>query len=117
MKLIQALVRLLGGKPDPAFAHAFAELQAAPSAQAPITARELVMALQTIAKREPKTAEELACLEAESYVLGERIKMAPALHNVPHDLWHFLSDADIRFKDPRYRKAQLEGMERWIKEV
>jgi len=75
------------------------------------------MALQAIATREPKTKEELAQVEAESYVLGERIKMTPALHNVPHDLWHFLSDADIRFKDPRYRKTQLEGMQRWIKEV
>jgi hypothetical protein len=117
MKLIPWLFRMLGAKPDPAFAHAVAELEASPSARAPITARELVMALQAIARREPTTKEELAQIEAESYVLGERIKLTPALHNVPHDLWHFLSDADIRFKDPRYRKAQLEGMERWLKEV
>jgi len=25
-------------------------------------------------------------------------------------IWHFLSDADIRFKDPRYAVMQLEGL-------
>jgi hypothetical protein len=27
--------------------------------------------------------------------------------SVPHDVWHYLHDADIRIRDPNYAEAQL----------
>lgn len=27
---------------------------------------------------------------------------------VPHEVWHFLHDADLRVRDPAYAKVQLE---------
>ncbi len=33
---------------------------------------------------------------------------------VPHEIWHYLSDADIRVKDSAYAKAQLEQVARLL---
>lgn len=36
---------------------------------------------------------------------------------VPHVLWHYLEDADVRMKDPRYAESQTlhvnEALRRW----
>jgi hypothetical protein len=31
---------------------------------------------------------------------------------VPHGVWHYLSDADVRIRDPGYAKVQLETVRR-----
>lgn len=116
MNLLHTLAKLLGAKPSAEFQRVVAELQSVED-QSSLTKRDLISALQALAQREPRTKEELVRVEAESFVLGERIKKNPALHDIPHDIWHFLSDADIRFKDSRYRAAQLEGLARWIREI
>jgi hypothetical protein len=32
--------------------------------------------------------------------------------SVPHEVWHYLHDADVRLKDPAYAKVQLEKVRR-----
>ena len=72
--------------------------------------------------RDPATQEELVKLQDECLSLGEHIRSTPSLGaEVPESVWHFLSDSDIRFKDPAYAKAQLVGFEhalvRWEHEI
>jgi hypothetical protein len=50
---------------------------------------------QALIKRCTDVAEELR----RAYV-GES--------GVPHEVWHYLHDADIRVRDPKYAKTQLE---------
>ena len=77
----------------------------------PASPRELIAILRRIAERSPSSADELRTLQDECGALMAHISTLPALSDsTPHIVWHFLSDADIRFKDPRYAKAQLEGL-------
>ena len=39
--------------------------------------------------------------------LAVHIQKHTSLHDVPEAVWHFLSDVDIRFKDPSYATVQL----------
>ena len=34
---------------------------------------------------------------------------------LPHLVWHYLSDADIRFKEPEYGQEQIEAVQLFIK--
>ena len=63
-----------------------------------------------LAMRDPATEDALAILVNDCGELSQVIQLTPALHGVPEAIWHFLSDADIRFKDPRYAVMQLEGL-------
>jgi hypothetical protein len=40
--------------------------------------------------------------------LARRLQKSSEASEVPHDVWHYLSDADIRVKDAAYRQMQLE---------
>lgn len=42
---------------------------------------------------------------AQSPVFLANSRRAPTV--VPHFVWHFLSDADIRFREPDYARQQL----------
>jgi hypothetical protein len=59
----------------------------------------------------------VSSLARESAALALHIQKATALHDVPEAVWHFLSDADIRFKDPKYADMQLAAiasvLEKW----
>jgi hypothetical protein len=39
-----------------------------------------------------------------------------SLSDVPETIWHFLSDADIRFKDEAYAQLQLTDVRRELDE-
>jgi hypothetical protein len=47
---------------------------------------------------------------------NERLKTYPndVLRRLPHDLWHYLDDADIRLRTPQYAEAQNERVLAWI---
>lgn len=51
----------------------------------------------------------------EWYELAHELRMHISANGelsnaVPHFVWHFLSDADIRFKEPKYDAMQREYM-------
>ena len=61
--------------------------------------QELVHELEESVTRESATEAELAQLEAELFVLGERIQLSHICDDLPEFVWHFLSDADIRLRN------------------
>jgi hypothetical protein len=71
---------------------------------------ELLRVLRTLAARDPRTQEELTQLEAESFVLGERIQKSALCNETPEIVWHFLADADIRFRDAEYKRSQCQDL-------
>jgi hypothetical protein len=79
-------------------------------AQLPTFKDQIIAVIQRLADRVPRTRDELSVLEAESVELALHIQKRTALHDVPEHVWHFLSDADIRFKDPGYAQVQVESL-------
>ena len=66
------------------------------------------------------TSVERDALMADSAAVSADIDHELA-NVVPETVWHFLSDADIRFKDSRYAIAQLSALAstlaRWEREL
>jgi hypothetical protein len=77
----------------------------------PTSKDAVVGAIRALAARVPRSRDEMKALEAESVALALHIQKHTSLFDVPEAVWHFLSDADIRFKDSRYAEAQLAGFD------
>jgi hypothetical protein len=92
----------------------------APVTTLPTSRDEVIAAIRALAARAPKSREELAALQQESVNLALHIQKRTSLHDVPEDVWHFLSDPDIRFKDPKYAQLQIarinEVLDGWASE-
>jgi hypothetical protein len=86
----------------------------------PSSRAEVAGAVRALASRVPKSREELSALESDCVELARHIQNGTKLHDVPHLVWHFLSDADVRFKDPEYARLQLsrivEVLDAWTRE-
>jgi len=108
MGFVRFVLRLFSA-PDAAFEEAVEQLRRRPESGQPITRAELLGRLRALAERRPTTKLELTQLEAESIILSERIGRSPVCSETPHDIWHFLSDADIRFRDAAYGEKQIAG--------
>jgi len=75
------------------------------------SALDLIANLRALAARQTETAAERDGLIADSVTLKVDISLDHELANiVPESVWHFLSDADIRFRDSRYASAQLSAL-------
>lgn len=77
----------------------------------PTSKDQVVEAIRALAARTPQSRAEMKALEADSVTLALHIQKNTQLHDVPEAVWHFLFDADIRFKDPRYAELQLGGFD------
>ena len=73
----------------------------------PTSREEVIAAVRGLAAHRPTSRSEVAALERESVALAVHIQKQTSLHDVPEAVWHFLSDVDIRFKDPGYATIQL----------
>jgi hypothetical protein len=82
----------------------------------PVSRDEVIAAILRLADRAPKTREELSALEMESVELALHIQKRTSLHDVPEHVWHFLSDADIRFKSLDYAQVQLVSLREVLKD-
>lgn len=109
--LLRWLLKLFGYKPNPAFDEAVERLCQSPESSRPIDRQELFRELRKAMARTPHDKSELAELEAELYILGERIRISPVCNETPEIVWHFISDADIRFEDAEYRWTQCGAVE------
>lgn len=75
---------------------------------------KLAKELCQLVERPVTNKVELAAWEDDSWNLQDRIRKDAELADVvPHAVWHYLADADIRLKDPRYREMQ----DKEIKEI
>ena len=77
----------------------------------PRTQDEIFAALREIAAARPSNKLELRDLESRCVALSQHLAAHGDLADqIPELVWHFLSDADIRFKDQRYADLQLSQM-------
>jgi hypothetical protein len=51
-----------------------------------------------------------ACDEVQTWLDANALE-------VPHHLWHYFADPDIRAKDPSYRAYQEEAVRRFIRQL
>jgi hypothetical protein len=84
----------------------------------PSSRAELGKTLLELATFAPADASAADALAIECAALARRISEDPALAGpVPEIVWHFLSDVDVRFKDPKYASDQsgalLESLWNW----
>ncbi|MFA6179305.1 MAG: hypothetical protein WC696_06825 [Candidatus Methylopumilus sp.] len=68
------------------------------------TFEQLIKALEAIALVEPTTKEEYESLESKCWELSEFIRTNHFGNNCPSEIWHYLTDVDIRYKDRDYAK-------------
>ena len=85
-------------------------------AAAPTSKAELIAALATLAAWRPDSKADLKLLQQESLALALHVQHNLKGLDLPHEIWHFLSDADIRFKDAAYAKLQLEDLQARLRE-
>jgi len=68
--------------------------------------------LEALIASEPTDNSGLSQWYLEAHQLREEIIAKPDLSNaVPHAVWHYLSDADIRLKDVRYALLQRKEID------
>jgi hypothetical protein len=76
-------------------------------------ARLLGQKLRGLAEWPVTEAQHLDAWHAAAKEVAEWVKREP-LADPPHFFWHYLSDADVRLKDPRYRRIHEEKVWRLI---
>jgi hypothetical protein len=77
----------------------------------PSSKAEAISAIRALAARVPQSRDEMRALEKDCVALALHIQNQALLSDAPEAVWHFLSDADIRFKDPMYSEAQLASLD------
>ena len=84
----------------------------------PTSKEGVVAAISALAARKPQSREEMKAIEADSVRLALHIQKHTSLSDVPEQVWHFLADAAVRFKDSGYAEAQLavldEALSQWL---
>lgn len=69
--------------------------------------RLVALELDQLLRMEPTAHEDLAAWYRRSQDVRRLLEEANAHFPVPHEIWHYIDDADIRFKDKRYAELQL----------
>jgi predicted membrane chloride channel (bestrophin family) len=82
----------------------------------PASKSELVAALRSLATRKPQSDAELRQLERECVALALHMQHKMKRADIPHNVWHFLHDPDVRFKDANYANIQLAELEALLQE-
>lgn len=76
----------------------------------------VLRALRTLLTHDPRTKRHLDAWTTDANLLMRQIRTSPGISNALDEIvWHFLSDADIRVKDPVYGETQRAEFERWLK--
>lgn len=76
----------------------------------PQTTSQVRAALRELAAKRPGSASELGRVQRGSLLLRLHIQSHGLGTEMPEIAWHFLSDADIRYRSPDYGVAQTEGL-------
>ncbi|MFY2560054.1 hypothetical protein ACN469_20765 [Corallococcus terminator] len=66
---------------------------------------------------DPTDKKSLKAWVDASIALYVRLRSVPESFDVEEIVWHFLSDADIRVKDPEYAQAQRAAFESWLQDA
>jgi hypothetical protein len=76
----------------------------------------LISALRTLAARPLTNRKELAAWRLEADRLEESLSSEQA-DTVPHFVWHYLADADIRLRNASFRADQERRLEQVYREL
>ena len=76
----------------------------------------LIAALEKLAAKKLTNRKDLAAWKLAAEKLEQGLTPEQA-DSVPHFVWHYLGDADIRLRNASYRKDQERRLERVIREL
>lgn len=89
--------------------------QASPTVDLPMTWGEILETLGELAAMRPVDVSGLRDLQQRCSALSRHLAAHSELSNLtPELVWHFLADADIRFKDPVYAQMQWAQMDAFL---
>ncbi|MFO1493271.1 MAG: hypothetical protein U1F26_01250 [Lysobacterales bacterium] len=72
----------------------------------PETIPELITVLLEMVNLETSTLEQAQLAQSQCLALVRHLQGSPLCAEVDEYVWHYLSDADIRFKDSEYAHKQ-----------
>lgn len=79
---------------------------------------ELVRALEALLESESRGNVDLNELYKVAREIGRKVRSEPSLSDlVPETVWHYLSDVDIRMREPEYRAMQRDDLIRAIESL
>ena len=74
--------------------------------------REVGRRLRELSDSQPLNRTALQAWQGQAQEFRRFLEGQPDLiDSIPHFLWHYLADADIRLKDPEYRESQQSIVE------
>ncbi|HEY8122617.1 MAG TPA: hypothetical protein VII78_14940 [Myxococcota bacterium] len=76
----------------------------------------LISALEKLAAKKVTNRKELDAWRAAAEKLERGLSPEQA-DSVPHFVWHYLGDADIRLRNATYRKDQERRLEKVLREL
>ncbi len=71
---------------------------------------DIVRALSALMASEPRHRSELDAWIRNASQARALMEQDDGTLMVPHVVWHYIDDADIRLKDRHYAEAQLQGL-------
>ena len=78
-----------------------------------MTIEELRTDLRAILAAEEKEHPDWNDVQGRCLRVATTLKAQP-LPDFPHDIWHFLADADIRRRDSQYAEEQRRDLRSWL---
>lgn len=72
--------------------------------------------LRMLLESEPASAEQVSAWYARAEALKRTLQSSVCGIDVPHLIWHYLDDADIRFRDGSYAQDQILAVEKIVEE-
>lgn len=71
----------------------------------------IINGIRALLLSEPECREGMAQWNSDAATIKRLMMLDRGAVGVPHELWHYLDDVDIRLKDRKYAKAQIEHVE------
>ena len=82
------------------------------------TKRKIFASISDLIEMEPTSKSEMMDWYDRAKKVRSLMELDKGGLQVPHALWHYLDDADIRMKDQRYAEAQIlqikELLRTWV---
>ncbi|HEL3814204.1 TPA: hypothetical protein UMY79_001063 [Stenotrophomonas maltophilia] len=72
--------------------------------------------LRMLLESEPASAEQVSAWYTRAEALKRTLQSSVCGIDVPHLIWHYLDDADIRFRDGSYAQDQILAVEKIVEE-
>lgn len=71
---------------------------------------EIISGIRELLNSEPATKDGIKSWSEGAEKVTRLMQMDHGNLGVPHEIWHYIHDVDIRVKDKEYRRIQVELM-------